>query len=430
MSNNSYGIIVLPTTIQLSAALAKLAMTLDKRPDLTRRLRLTSDGGEARKTLVEGTAESIQRAFTMCLTERSANRNGVKDGKPEGKKIGIYSFSNLVLKLLFQCRKTRLANQLFTNISQHSPPLALYPASQRVTFLYYLGRFQFSNNHFFQAQQCLQEAYNQCHAKCISQRRLILIYLISANLILGRFSSKVFLSRPESVGVVEKFVPITKAIRKGDLAAFKHALGLAGGNERWFFKKGLLLPLLHRAELLVWRSMARRVFLITYQLPSDPNSRKAPTLDLQHLVVAAQYCQKILEGWVRSKPTPGALFVQSVPELIPPPSGPKVLAANEGTVFGNREPDLLEVEAIVASLVQQGLLHGFVSHNLSRYAILGAKQRGGALKAGFPEPWGIIKARAESGGTEVPGWVREERKRAVGGVVNLSGIARPVGSGQ
>ena len=76
---------------------------------MTRKLRKVTnvDQGESRKTLVEGTAESIQRAFTMCLTERSTNRNGIgKDGKPEGKKVGIYSFANLVLKLLFQvCRK-------------------------------------------------------------------------------------------------------------------------------------------------------------------------------------------------------------------------------------------------------------------------------------------------------------------------------------
>jgi hypothetical protein len=80
-------------------------MLLDKRPDLTSRLRKVAnvDQGETRKSLVEGTAESIQRAFTMCLTERSSNRNGIaKDGKPEGKKVGIYSFANLVLKLLFQ----------------------------------------------------------------------------------------------------------------------------------------------------------------------------------------------------------------------------------------------------------------------------------------------------------------------------------------
>lgn len=66
---------------------------------------------ESRKTLVEGTAESIQRAFTMCLTERTANRNGIgRDGKPEGKKVGIYSFANMVLRLLFQVWNTSILN--------------------------------------------------------------------------------------------------------------------------------------------------------------------------------------------------------------------------------------------------------------------------------------------------------------------------------
>jgi nuclear mRNA export protein PCID2/THP1 len=104
-SNGPHGIIVLPATIQLSSTLARLAMMLDKRPDLTSRLLKIADvdQGETRKTLVEGTAESIQRAFTMCLTDRTANRNGIgRDGKPEGKKVGIYSFANMVLRLLFQ----------------------------------------------------------------------------------------------------------------------------------------------------------------------------------------------------------------------------------------------------------------------------------------------------------------------------------------
>lgn len=154
----------------------------------------------------------------------------------------------------------------------------------------------------------------------------------------------------------------------------------------------------------------------------DPNSKKAPTLDLHHLVAAAQYCQKILEGYTRPAWSN---------ELVPPPGGPAKLNAHQGTIYGNRQPDLLEIEAIVANLVQQGLLHGFVSHKQSRFAILGAKIRGGALNAGFPPPFGVIKTRAEKDGeVEVPGWVRQERKAQMGGVVNLSGIARPVGTGE
>lgn len=239
------------------------------------------------------------------------------------------------------------------------------------------------------------------------------------------------MSRPESAGILEKFAPIAKAIRRGDIIAFKRSLGPEGGNERWFFQKGLLLPLLNRGEVLVWRSLARRVFLITYQVPTDPNSRKAPTLDLYCLVTAAQYCQKVLEGWQRPKDSVNHLFGE-LPDLVPPANKPAKLSANQGTVFGNFQPDILEIEAIVASLVQQGLLHGFVSHNLSRFAILGAKQRGGPIRAGFPPPWEVIKARAEGNGggpADVPGWVREERKGPLGGIVNLSGIARPVGSG-
>lgn len=103
LSNASYGIIVLPATIQLCSSLARLAMMLDKRPDLTSKFIRIADEGETRKTLVEGTAESIQRAFTMCLTERTTNRSGVgPNGIPEGKKVGIYSFANMVLRLLFQ----------------------------------------------------------------------------------------------------------------------------------------------------------------------------------------------------------------------------------------------------------------------------------------------------------------------------------------
>lgn len=79
---------------------------LDKRPDLTAKVRQVEEDPEARKTLVEMTAESIQRAFTICLVTKTASQNGVDmDGNPEGKKIGIYTFSNMVLKLLFQVQQ-------------------------------------------------------------------------------------------------------------------------------------------------------------------------------------------------------------------------------------------------------------------------------------------------------------------------------------
>lgn len=247
------------------------------------------------------------------------------------------------------------------------------------------------------------------------------------------------MSRPEAADLLPKFAPISQSIQKGDIPAFKRALGPQSGNQEWFFNKGILLPILSRCEILVWRSLARRVFFLTYQFPTDPSSRRAPTLDVEDLVAAARYCQKVLEGWERpvdnmtlmqsGRTHSNTVFMQA-PDLVAPPVGRKILRAQEGTVFGNKMPDAVEIEAILASLVQQGLLGGFISHNQGKFAILGAKQKG-PLKAGFPDVWEVLTARAEREGraTEVPGWVQHERKGMGGGVVNLTGIARAVGSG-
>ena len=72
-------------------------MTLNKRPDLTKRLNTVDTGEEDQGSVVGTTAEVIQKIFTTCLTDRSSQRFA----KPEGKKVGVYIFANLTLKLLF-----------------------------------------------------------------------------------------------------------------------------------------------------------------------------------------------------------------------------------------------------------------------------------------------------------------------------------------
>lgn len=86
---------LLQVSMSLSETLARLTMNLNRRPDLTRRLRVVDD--DNRKSVAESSAEIIQKIFTTCLTDRS----GTRTSKPEGKRVGVYMFANLVLKLLF-----------------------------------------------------------------------------------------------------------------------------------------------------------------------------------------------------------------------------------------------------------------------------------------------------------------------------------------
>jgi hypothetical protein len=416
--------------ISLSRTLARLAIGLDKRPELIEHLQrrqsiAAGDEAEERVTLVEGSANVIREAFKKCLSERGGNAAGLDaNGRPEGKRVGIYLCANICLKLFFHCRKLRSGEQIFGNIYQQSPPLAKFPASQRVTYLYYLGRYLFANNHFFRAQRALQAAYDQCHTKAIKQRRNIIVYLIASNIILGRFPSMKLLQRPESEGLEHKFLPICQAIKKGDMATSENLLGWESEYTTWFLQKRILLQLRTFCTVIVWRSLARRTFLLSgFQ---GDLSKKAPSLDLRDLLTLGLLLDPLSQG----------SSTQTIDDSLT--NGHESLV-NEEDAESEEDPgsddedelgtmpaiSMFQIESVVASMVQQELLHGYISHKYLKFVITGAKGKK-AVEIGFPNVWAVVQSRSDN---EVPGWVMTEKiTRAQGMVVKLSG-ARPAGAG-
>ncbi|KAG6366817.1 hypothetical protein INS49_000998 [Diaporthe citri] len=360
LSHPQYGSIMFQTSMSLSEALSKVVMTLHRRPELMQGRRSVA-GGEDSKSMVEQSADIIQKIFTSCLTDRST--------------------------------------QLLLNVSASGPPLQLYPAAQRVTFLYYLGRFNFDCDNFVRASLCLEEAYLQTPPTLLSHRRLILTYLIPANIMLGRFPSELLLARPEAATLAAVFLPIMAAIRKGNFLAFQQAIA---ANERWLYQKGLLFTLTFRLRPIVWRSFIR------------------------HVYVAASYVQKRLEGFIpaRTQQQPkrqsqtNNIFMMAVTNsaadassvLMPPPGGkPRNLKPSEGLFWGNLQVTGKEVEGVVATLIAQGLMNGFLAHSSGRFAVMGAKKGGGPLAAGWPAVVRVVADRmAEDGvnSNEVPAWVK------------------------
>ena len=404
LAHGALGSLMLPVVVANARLVCRLAIGLDKQPQLMAHLRSAQHGGAGpgeddggtRETLPERAANILRTAFVTCLNDRVS---GVDDaGRPQGKKRGIYRIANLCLRILFQCRKTRNATQIFENIHLLSPPLAAYPKCERVTYLYYLGRFLFQHSHFARASLALQYAYDQSPARpdCVSQRRLLLVYLITSNILLGRFPSLPhLLSRPEAAGMAPHFSPICAAIRSGDLSAFRTHLDFTSPSADWFLRFRILLPLRNRGEVLVWRSLVRRTWCLAGVLPRDPFSRAAPTITISALATAFTF------------------------------------AARSSSAH---DYDALAIESVLSSLIDQGLLGGFVSHRQAKFAITGSKIKGGPLRAGFPLPSAVLSARAQAGESrpgEVPGW-KQAASTSTGGllgpgsVVKLSG-ARPVG---
>ncbi|OQU99458.1 hypothetical protein CLAIMM_05089 [Cladophialophora immunda] len=419
LGDTKYGIIMIPIVLSFSRTLAAIATNLDRNPSLIRNPSLA-------------TAQDAEGAPGKPGVPRTSRPS------PEDKRIGIYLTANSCLKLLLQCRRLRNAQQMLSSIDVQSPPLSYYPAAQRVTFLYYLGRFHFANNHFLRAQKVLQTAYEQCHRQAIKHRRLILIYLIAANLCLGRFPSPTLLSRPESSDIGPRFTPLCKIIQTGDLGLFNRYLDLDSESGQWFLKRSILFQLRNRCEILVWRTLIRKTFLLAGYMGEE---KKIPFLRLSYVHHAA--------GWALSKRRTNSIAngFGSHEKYVDPEFADMDAAINETgfdpetgsyideyigqyVPYGSESeelPAMNEVESVVLSLIQQGLLRGFALHTNPRFAIPGSQKAGGPMKTGFPEVWSVTASK--DGGEPVPGWVEEGNLDAGGGgrVVRIFG-ARPAGA--
>ena len=155
--------------------------------------------------------------------------------------------------------------------------------------------------------------------------------------------------------------------------------------------------------------------------PADPTSRAAPTVNIHDIVSAFAHLEKRASLKTYTDPDFQGLDVQEDNALL---------------------PDTTAIESMLSSLIDQGLLGGFISHEKKKFAITGTKSKGSILAAGFPQPWGVLKAKAEkdkeprSQEIEVPGWKKQDARPGggVGGsqagpgmVLNSSGL-RPIGA--
>ncbi|KAL8352025.1 hypothetical protein RB601_002380 [Gaeumannomyces tritici] len=425
------GSLMVQTSVSYAQSMVKLVAVLKSRPDLTTAAGGKSAGDEEEvRTFVDDVFDLINGIFNNCALDRAPLQ-------PGNKKSVVYLVGAMAFRLLLVTGKPLTAWTLITG-AERAPALSLFPAAQRVTWLYYLGVVMFQNDHYPRAVSALSSAYRQLPPSLTKQRRLVLTHLIPANILSGRLPSAELLARPEARQLAPVFRPLVAAIRKGNFVAFQHAIA---ARQDWLLERGLLFPLMYRARPLLWRSLTRRVFVLTYVPDADTggSSRKAVTLDINAVHVAATYQQRLLEGYVPTAPHRGSgsshfgggganpLLMRALANNTPqPPPGTTLvpgpgagaggrrrrLRAHEGLLWGNLPAAYEHVEEAVMGLVAQGLVNGYVSHSARKLAIQGARAAGdaGPALAGWPANVAdIIAARIEESGVDtewVPGWVK------------------------
>jgi hypothetical protein len=180
-------------------------------------------------------------------------------------------------------------------------PFQEYPLSHRVTYCYYTGRLESFEANYRRAAEALQFAFERCTRRAPRNKRLALLYLIPVRLLLGQLPRPALL---EKYGLRAQFEGLVAALRRGDLLSFSAHLAR---HHEFFIRRGIYLSL-ERLKFIAYRNLFKRVCLIRA-------SNKIPLADFATAL-----------RWM------------------------------------GVQMDLDEVECVLANLIFQGYIRGYLSH--------------------------------------------------------------------
>jgi hypothetical protein len=174
---------------------------------------------------------------------------------PQSKKWGALSIINNLFKIYFLLNNLRLCKNLIAYVKGPGfPELSKFPVAQYVTYNYFVGRLSMFHGDYKKAREELRIAFSKCTKRAFKNKRLILTYLIPCELLAGRLPTPELLRTYQ----LEEFSELVNAMRTGNLLAFNRALA---GRQQFFIQKGIYL-VLEKLKYLTYRNLFKKVYLI------------------------------------------------------------------------------------------------------------------------------------------------------------------------
>ncbi|OLL27119.1 Protein CSN12 [Neolecta irregularis DAH-3] len=205
---------------------------------------------------LEEAARAINKAFTLCITDRAPME--------ESRKWGSLCIAGILFKIYFKLNRLPLCKNLQRSMTVSDiPPLEYFPKAHVVTYRYYTGVLYFLNEEYRKSEEELMAALYQCHPESLRNQELILTYLIPTLLVTSHSRPKpALLSRFPNLERL--YSPIATALRSGNLREYD--LALVAGETEFITRRTYLT--VERARVLAVRNLFRRTWLL-----SDTNTR-------------------------------------------------------------------------------------------------------------------------------------------------------------
>lgn len=171
----------------------------------------------------------------------------------ETKKLGMLNLVNQLLKVYFRINKLHLCKPLIRAIDS-SPFKDQFPLAQQITYRYFVGRKAMFDSDYRSADEFLSFAFENCHRKSIKNKRLILTYLVPVKMLLGFMPSRQLLQKYDLM----QFWDLVSTVKNGDLRGIDEVMDL---HENFFIKAGIYL-IVEKLKITAYRNLFRKVYLV------------------------------------------------------------------------------------------------------------------------------------------------------------------------
>ncbi|KAI8325080.1 hypothetical protein GQ54DRAFT_295717 [Martensiomyces pterosporus] len=257
--------------------------------------------------LTKDTAAHVQAASR--LQSLLNNVLSDRDALPNSKHLGALFVAGLLIRVSMYIGAMPPAHAAVGNVAKAKLSLSFFTNRDVMAYRYWVGRYFLVCYRVEAARKELDYAFNACPAFHRHNKRAILRHLIVANMIRGRLPAQGLLEKYEMEPV---YAELVRHFRIGNIAGFQAALV---ANMEFFRSQGNFLILLERTEILMYRNVLKQLARIL------ANGERSKILTYSNMLAVFQVASQ------------------------------------------NFSMDVFEMESILASLISQKYVHGYLFHH-------------------------------------------------------------------
>ncbi|XP_052867079.1 PCI domain-containing protein 2 homolog [Anopheles cruzii] len=242
--------------------------------------------------------EILEKAAESLMSCFRVCAGDTRSSDEDTKRLGMLNLVNQLLKVYFRINKLHLCKPLIRAIDS-SNFRESFSLAQRITYKYFAGRKAMYDSDFKNAEEYLSFAFNQCPRRFTKNKRLILIYLTPVKMLLGYMPRKEVLERYN----VLQFHDLAAAVREGNVKRFDEAIRR---HEMFFINAGIYL-IVEKMKILTYRNLFRKVHMIlgthqidinAFQTALQVSGVEDVSLDETHCIVANLIYEGRIKGYI------------------------------------------------------------------------------------------------------------------------------------